>query len=162
MRLSLKLVLPAVAVAALLVAYALWSWAPRSIAQAEAEYQRAVDRQLDAIAIAIVPLLHEGKLAQVYETLRSLQERNRDWLELELRDSGGGRLYPPDSLTRTQASRARDARVITKPLGVDGEALGLLGARVDLAPVRAAIERDRYEVLAALILGLLLLPRSRG
>jgi PAS domain S-box-containing protein len=165
MRLSLKLFLPALLTGALLAAYLIWVWAPRSTAQADYEYEMSVTRQLDSIVAAFGPLLpqnrqeaqREDRRAQLHESLDAVLAKNPDWVSLRLSGGGGELLSPRDpSLILGGPSEASDARTLRRPIVRDGNSLGQLTATVNLASARAVVHGQYSELLAVLLTALVI------
>lgn len=58
--------------------------------------EKEYESHLRSVAEGLVPLLLEGQLANVHETLNALSEDNDNWIQLSLKTPQGVKLYPLD------------------------------------------------------------------
>ncbi|HTY99703.1 MAG TPA: histidine kinase dimerization/phospho-acceptor domain-containing protein, partial [Rhodocyclaceae bacterium] len=153
MSLRLKLLLPLVAIALLLAGYVKAIWAPRFLAEAQDNYLRSVDRQLDTVAEGLVPLLLGHNLDIVFENLTALKKKNPQWVQLRLLQPSGRQIYP---IAAAGDAAGADLRRLEKPVAHLGSQLAVLVVDVDLAPTIARLsgETDHLALLLFAMLGI--------
>src|SRR5512135_2659623 len=117
MGLRIKVLLPLICSSLLLLAYLYGYYMPHSIDNIENEHRVSVERHIDSVAEALVPLLLARQLDAVYENLDALRSRNTDWVNVWLLDDRGRMIYPLN--TSQQADKpalVKDIYVIEKQI----------------------------------------------
>jgi PAS domain S-box-containing protein len=143
MTLRWKLLLPLFLISGVLGVYLYAVLIPNSEASAEAQRLEAVERHLDTVVEAMIPLLLGSQLDILHENLTALQANNRDWVALRLGDGQGRQLYPLKPMTLAPAgTKVGDRHYLARKISYIGMDLGTLALEIDLAP---ALARDREE-----------------
>ncbi|MGB0670042.1 MAG: ATP-binding protein [Rhodospirillales bacterium] len=149
-----QIILLQVAVLLLFAGFLQTVWLPDAVNRATLQQELATRSHLGTVAEGLVPLLLEGDLASVYESLDSLRLNNGDWVALFLRDPAGRSLYPlhddlspafPHALTLKQ-----DVRFLE-------EDLGQLTLVRDIGPIVDQIKQVHGDAALGLFAVLLLL-----
>ncbi|MFZ2163278.1 MAG: ATP-binding protein [Sideroxyarcus sp.] len=153
MKLRTKVLLPLALFSALLTGYFHGYWMPQSLEAISAEHQNATERHLDSVIEGLIPLLLARQLDTIYGNLDALSNKNRDWVEIELRDAQGRSLYPLSSApTLAGNGSAGELHVLKRQIEYLGTKLGELTVHVDfssrLTPVK---ERQRELAVAGLL-----------
>ncbi|MDA8431788.1 MAG: PAS domain S-box protein [Nitrospiraceae bacterium] len=153
MSLRVKILLPLLALSGLLVVYLYGYWMPRSLENIERRHLVSVERHVDSVAEAIVPLLLARELDTIYENLNALMNRNSDWVGIQLTDSGGRRIYPLQAAAPApRGSAPDDIHRIERQISYLGMPLGKLFVMVDFGPRLLAMRERQQELMGILLL----------
>ena len=157
MTLRWKLILPLLFALGLAGVSIEFYWLPRSLERIERDHLQSMQRQLEATAENLVPMVMGQQLDIINENLDALLARDPDWLSIRLVDDRGRQLYP--LLTAEPPSRPvarKDIRSLKTGLQFGSRTLATMEARVDLTTY---LSEQRSEVLNSglVMMGLLLL-----
>jgi len=89
-----KLFLPFVLFLIGMVAFAWLVWLPRTVDTSVDQSMRMLDKTLENVSEALIPMILEDQLSNVYDTLDIVMEKNPDWHYLALRNAQAQSLYP--------------------------------------------------------------------
>ena len=149
-----SLLLPQLVLAATVAAYVFGWWLPSSLAEAEAQHLRLVERHLETVEQDLIPLILGNQLDIIYGNLTAEMGQNPDWTDLRLTDARGRQLYPLRTVRRPPPAPAADLRTLSDPIVLLGSPVGTLTAEIDVGPALAQ-QRHGLDALAALITTLL-------
>ncbi len=155
MTLRKKVLLPLAFFSALLVGYLYGYWMPRSLDTIRDNYQSVTGRHLDSVVEGLVPLLLARQLDTVYGNLDALRAKNRDWVNIELRDAKGRLLYPLSEASGSKTTRSNgEVHVLKRPIDYLGESLGVLTVTIDFRPWLNKAEARQQELMVVLLAGI--------
>ncbi|MGD9787635.1 MAG: sensor histidine kinase [Sulfuricellaceae bacterium] len=147
--LRLKLFAPLVIVFLALLAYVQWVWTPQSIQYSKDFYHRMQDKQLVNIGEGLVPLILADQLAEIHASLDAFKRENPDWLNLELFNAKGQRLYP---LAPPPApANDPDIDIHQRQITLEGHPLGLLRVTETHRHLLASIRTAHRHLLLVLL-----------
>ncbi len=153
MSLRLKLFLPLLLLGVLLVAYVNVSWLPQFASLVDKEYKQQLVWRLPNIAEDLAPLLRKGKRITVYRNLDSLLQNNAEWIDIELFDTKGKRIYPKQR--RHPSGKSAKVYTFTQPITSSGRSLGSLVLTLDATERLAAIGNLQRNFLISFVIILL-------
>lgn len=158
MSLRLKILLPLVSLATILLVYLYGYWMPRSLANIEAGYLRSIERHLDSVAEGLVPLLLGHQLDTIYENLDSLMKKNRDWVSIRLVAADGRPLYPLETSPPAAADsrRGKDIHIVERRINYVGTELGNLILTVDFAPILSDTRKRHWELMSVMLVTIII------
>ncbi len=153
MGLRTKVLLPLMFLSLLLLSYLYGYWMPHSLANIEDKYRASVERHIESVAEALVPLLLARQLDSVYEDLDTLKKRNTDWISVRLFDDKGRMIYPLKTMPpASKAVPARDIHTIEQQIDYLDAHIGKLTVEVDFTPRLSAIKERHIELITLLLL----------
>ncbi len=164
MSLRLKILLPLVSLASILLVYLYGYWMPRSLANIEAGYLRSIERHLDSVAEGLVPLLLGHQLDTIYENLDSLMKKNRDWVNIRLVAADGRPLYPLETSPPAAADsrRGKDIHIVERRINYVETELGNLILTVDFAPRLSDIRKRHWELMSVMLVTIIIFTAMAG
>jgi signal transduction histidine kinase/DNA-binding response OmpR family regulator len=135
-------------------------WLPRSLDRIEKELTRSMQRQLDTIAEALVPMVMGQQLDIINENLDALLAKDPNWNSIRLVDDRGRQLYPLMSAEPPSRQVVRpDMRSLKTGLQTSGRTLATMEARVDLTSYLSE-QRSEVRNSGLAMMGLLLLAMA--
>jgi len=140
-----KLLGPLLLITLVIGAYVYGFWIPRSLAIAEANHLRMVDRHLESMVEGLIPLMLSNQLETIHENLGALRASNRDWVEVRLTDGRGRQLFPVVGSMPLEPQRG-ELRTLEKEIRVGSRAIGHLLIRIDIAPTLGYVRRSHLEL----------------
>ncbi len=149
--LRLKVLLPLLFLSLLFLSYLYGYYMPRSMDNIEEEHRVLVERHVDSVADAIVPLLLAHQLETIYENLDALLKENTDWTGVELVDAGGRTIYPL-SVLPLPGDLGQDVHIIERQINYLDMHLGKLSVKVDFAPKLLRTKRRHWELMTVLMI----------
>ena len=156
LKLRSKLFIPLMLIGGMFWAYADFVLLPRSERAIEAEYEKELRAHLLSISESLIPFLLEGQLANVYENLDALQEKNKNWHALELRDKHGKTIYPLEIYQDTHLDDR--VKIHEQKVGFLSQDMGTLRVHVDYHQVyqqAKSVTDDQRRALFLLLISLL-------
>lgn len=111
--------------------------------------EQAHRAQLGLVAEAVVPLLLENDLANIYELLDAIRHDSPSWLQVQLFSEQGQRLYPL-VLSQLEPDRA-STLVLETRVGFLEPAVGWLQVTVDMTATRQVTDELEHGLLIALV-----------
>lgn len=147
MKLRTKLFVLLILFTTVFISYVHLLWLPQLkmtiIEITEKEYKS----QLKSVSEGLVPLLLEGQLANVHETLNALSEDNENWIQLSLNTPQGGKLYPLDDLKPYVTSNT--TVLLQEKVGFLDPPLAILTLAADLSQNIIVADRLEHQLGAA-------------
>ncbi len=151
--LRIKVLLPLVLMSLILLTYLYGYWMPRSLDNIENEHRMSVERHIDSVAEAMIPLLLAHQLDTIYENLDVLAKKNTDWISIELVDAGGRTMYPlRTSSPPFQGRSGRHVHSIERQIDYLDMHLGKLIVGVDFDPKLLVTRKRQRELATALLI----------
>lgn len=80
--------------ALVLFSYIEFLWLPQLVNNVEKKNTESVEAHISSVITGLVPLLLENQLANVYDNLETVREKNPHWLSISLYDEKNNLLYP--------------------------------------------------------------------
>ncbi len=91
---STKLFAPLILVLAILWGFVYLVWLPSTTELSVKNASLQLETTLSSLSEGIVPLLLQGQLSSVYDTLNLVKQGNPSWIDLQVYDAGQRSLYP--------------------------------------------------------------------
>ena len=142
MKLRTKLFIPLFLFSLLFGSYIHFFWLPQLAGVTEVRTQKYWQAHLSSVAEGLVPLLLEGQLANVYESLDVLLEQNNNWIAIKLIGKSGKTLYPLDN-NFDFSSLPKHVRILRQPVIFLKSRLAELEVAVDFKSVY--LEMNKFE-----------------
>jgi len=100
-----KLLIPLAVLAIVLFFYIEILWLPQFVTKAEQKNTDSVKAHMDSVITGLVPLLLTNQLANIYDNLDTVQEKNPHWLRISVFDDKNYLLYPLSSPINDYSSK---------------------------------------------------------
>ena len=150
-----KLLLPLIVVSSLIGGYLHFWWIPDSLARAEANELRLIERHIDSVTEGLVPLILGSELDIIHDNLGVLQQKNGEWVSIRLVTPRGQQLFPLAVGGAPALPADGELKSISRPVAIGRSEIGRLDVVVDMAPLLAEV-RARHQSLLWVQLGVLL------
>lgn len=105
MNIQTKLLIPLAVLAIVLFFYIEILWLPQFVTKAEQKNTDSVKAHMDSVITGLVPLLLTNQLANIYDNLDTVQEKNPHWLRISVFDDKNYLLYPLSSPINDYSSK---------------------------------------------------------
>jgi len=150
-----KLLLPLIVVSSLIGGYLHFWWIPDSLARAEANELRLIERHIDSVTEGLVPLILGSELDIIHDNLGVLQQKNGEWVSIRLLTPRGQQLFPLAVGGEPALPADGELKSISRPVAIGRTEIGRLDVVVDMAPLLVEV-RARHQSLLWVQLGVLL------
>ena len=158
MRLILKIFLPLIVIFLVFIAYTKWAWLPKLTKFTVQQNTTQLQVHLKSIGESLVPFLLQAQLANIHDTLDSLLMTNPTWLQLELLDQSGMRLYP---ITLKPLAQVNEKHVLLyQSIKIDAREIANIKLVVDISADLAAINLLEQKFFLAVLILLTLIAIS--
>ena len=152
MSIRIKLLWPLLLFMILIALYAQMIWLPQAERFSIENTKTLLGKTLQTVSEGVVPLLLEGQLSNIYDTLDIVKENNSDWVYLALDDEQGRSLYPFEP--HVVETNGRYLQKLSHEITVEDKALGTLTLIYDFTPAANTIKKNIYILLGLIMTAL--------